>query len=180
VIGPGDSIVLSDLPATHFEAEAALAVVIGTETRKVTEAEALSHVLGYTAFLDVFGAGLGRPGIGTFFGKSLDTCGPMGPCIVTADELADPQHLHVQLLLNGVSRQDYSTAEMLMPVAGVIAAASAIMTLRPGDVVTVGSPVASPILLSHDDEAVVEIEGIGRLAVRVTDPLRREWPASAA
>jgi 2-keto-4-pentenoate hydratase/2-oxohepta-3-ene-1,7-dioic acid hydratase in catechol pathway len=180
VIGPGDSVVLSDLPASGFEAEATLAVVIGRETRKVSEAEALSHVFGYTAFLDLFGAGLGRPGIGTFFGKSLDTLGPMGPWIVTADELGNPGELRIQLLVNGKARQDYNTAGMLVSVAGVISAASGIMTLRPGDVVTCGSPADNPVLVGDGDEVTAEIDRIGRLTVKVTDPLKRTWPAAAA
>jgi len=180
VIGPGDSVVLSDLPATGFEAEATLAVVIGRETRKVSEADALSSVFGYTAFLDLYGAGLGRVNIGTFFGKSLDTLGPMGPWIVTPDELGNPQNLRIQLLINGKARQDYNTSEMLVSVAGVISAASGIMTLRPGDVVTCGSPAETPVLVADGDEVTADIERIGRLTVKVTDPLQRTWPAAVA
>ena len=166
VIGPGDSVVLADLPVTGFEVEATLAVVIGREARKLSVADALSCVFGYTAFLDVFAAGLGRPGIGTFFGKSLDTLGPMGPCIVTADELGDPQSLRIRLIVNGATRQDFNTSQMAVPVAEVLAEATGVMTLYPGDVVTCGSPADGPVLIGHGDEVSVDVERIGRLTVR--------------
>jgi 2-keto-4-pentenoate hydratase/2-oxohepta-3-ene-1,7-dioic acid hydratase in catechol pathway len=161
--------VLPGLPASGFEAEATLAVVVGREARKITETDALGYVFGYTAVLDVFAAGLGRAGIGTFLGKSIDTFGPMGPCIVTADELGDPQSLGVRLTVNGATRQEYSTAQMAISVAEVLVTASGIMTLHPGDVVTCGSPTDGPVLLSPNDEVAVEIERIGRLTVGVAD-----------
>lgn len=170
VIGPGDSVVLADLPASGFEAEATLAVVIGREARKVAASDALSYVFGYAAFIDVFAAGLGRPGVGTFFGKSLDTLGPMGPCIVTADELGDPQNLRVSLRVNGATRQEFNTAQMLVTVAGVLSTASGIMTLHPGDVVTCGSAVNGKVLLNRGDEVTVEVERIGKFSVGVTGP----------
>ena len=180
IVGPGDTVVLADLPATGFEAEATLGVVIGREARKVSAADALSYVSGYTALLDVMGVGLGRVGIGTFFGKSLDTLGPMGPCLVTADELGDPQSLRLRLVVNGQTRQEFNTSEMLVSVAGVLATATSIMTLRPGNVVTVGSPNEGKTLLSNDDAVSVEIDRIGTLSVKVSDPQRRSWPAAAA
>jgi 2-keto-4-pentenoate hydratase/2-oxohepta-3-ene-1,7-dioic acid hydratase in catechol pathway len=177
VIGPGETVVLADVPATGFEAEATLAVIIGREARKLTDANALAHVFGYTAMLDVFAAGLGRP-VGTFFGKSLDTLGPMGPCIVTGDELGDPQNLNVRLLVNGETRQSFNTSQMLLPVAGVLRAATGIMTLYPGDVVTCGSPPEPKILLKDGDRVEVQIDGIGSLSVNVSDPSHRTWPAA--
>jgi 2-keto-4-pentenoate hydratase/2-oxohepta-3-ene-1,7-dioic acid hydratase in catechol pathway len=129
--------------------------------------------------LDVFAAGLGRPQVGTFFGKSLDTQGPTGPWIVTADELPDPQKLRVRLMVNGKVEQEYSTADMILPVAGVLRAATEIMTLNPGDMVTCGSPLQPKVLLRDGDNVAVEIEGIGELRVKVADPLRRSWPAAA-
>jgi len=180
VVGPGDAVILDDVPSTGFEAEATLAVVIGREARKLSESDALSYVFGYTAMLDVFATGLGRPQIGTFFGKSLDTLGPMGPAIVTADELGDPQHLGVRLMVNGATRQDFNTSLMAISIAEVLVAATGIMTLYPGDVVTCGSPANERILLSHEDAIAVEIDGIGRLEIRVEDPARRTWPATVA
>ena len=180
VIGPGDAVVLADRPATGFEAEATLAVVIGREARKVSAAAALSYVFGYTAMLDVFAAGLGRVGIGTFFGKSLDSLGPMGPSIVTADELGNPDGLNVRLTVDGAIRQEFNTSQMAITVAEVLEAATGIMTLYPGDAVTCGSPTDVQVLLSHDDEVSVEIDHIGRLAVRVVDPSRRVWPLAVS
>src|SRR5205807_1075312 len=127
-------------------------------------------VFGYTAMLDVFATGLGRPQVGTFFGKSLDTLGPMGPYIVTADELGDPGHLRILLIVNGETRQSFSTAQMILPVVGVLRAATAIMTLYPGDVVTCGSPPDPRVLLKDGDDVVVENDRIGRLNVSVADP----------
>jgi 2-keto-4-pentenoate hydratase/2-oxohepta-3-ene-1,7-dioic acid hydratase in catechol pathway len=178
VIGPGDTVVLADVPASGFEAEATLAVVIGREARKLDDGNALSYVFGYTAMLDVFAAGLGRP-VGTFFGKSLDTQGPMGPCIVTADELGDPDHLDIRLVVNGETRQSFNTSQMLLSVAGVLRAATGIMTLFPGDVVTCGSPPDPKILLKDGDEVEVVIDGIGSLLVGVSDPSHRTWPVAA-
>ncbi len=178
VVGPGDSVILSNVPASGFEAEATLAVVIGRDAKNLGDADALSYVFGYTAMLDVFAAGLGRP-VGTFFGKSLDTLGPMGPCIVTADELGDPQNLRIRLIVNGETKQDFNTKQMILPVAGVLRAATGIMTLHPGDVVTVGSPPEPKVLLKDGDQVSVEIDGIGRLDVSVSDPQRRSWPAAA-
>jgi len=180
VIGPGDTIVLADVPASGFEAEATLAVVIGREARKLTTDEALSYVFGYTAFLDVFATGLGRPQVGTFFGKSLDTLGPMGPCLVTADELGDPQDLHIRFSVNDTTCQEFNTSEMLLSVADVLRVATEIMTLYPGDVVTCGSPSPGRAILKHDDRALVEIDRIGRLDVRVADPQRRSWPTTVS
>jgi 2-keto-4-pentenoate hydratase/2-oxohepta-3-ene-1,7-dioic acid hydratase in catechol pathway len=179
VVGPGDTIQLADVPATQFEVEATLAVVIGREARKVSEAQALSYVFGYTAMVDVFAAGLGRPQVGTFFGKSLDTQGPMGPWILTADELPDPQNLRVRLVVNGEVKQDYNTSQMILPVAGVLRAATDIMTLHPGDVLTCGSPLQPKVLLKDGDAVSVEIDRIGKIDVKVADPQRRSWPAAA-
>ncbi|MPZ13073.1 MAG: hypothetical protein GEU73_01375 [Chloroflexi bacterium] len=176
VVGPGDSVVLTELPATGFEAEATLAMVIGRDARKLSESDALSYVFGYTGFLDVFAAGLGRPNIGTFFGKSLDTLGPMGPCIVTADELVNTGDLRIRLTVNGETRQDFSTSEMAISMAAVLSAATGIMTLRPGDIVTCGSPTGERVLLRHDDVVATEVDGIGTLTVRVNDPAHRAWP----
>jgi 2-keto-4-pentenoate hydratase/2-oxohepta-3-ene-1,7-dioic acid hydratase in catechol pathway len=178
VIGPGDTVVLGNRPAEHFEVEATLAVVIGREAYKVAAAGALSFVFGYTPFLDVFAAGLGRVNIGTFFGKSMDTFGPMGPAIVTPDELGDPNTLDVRLTVNGTIRQSYNTSDMAITVAEVIEAATGIMTLYPGDVVTCGSPVESPIVIHGEDEIYFEIDRIGGSTVHVSEPAGRNSHAS--
>lgn len=167
IIGPGDSVMLGSIPASRFEAEATLAVVIGREARRIAQTDALSYVFGYTAMIDVFAAGLGRPRVGTFFGKSADTLGPMGPNVTTANELGDPQPLDVRLTVNGGTFQRFNTSQMAESVADVLTAAAGIMTLHPGDVVTCGSPDDAPVEIHPGDEVAVEIERIGRLAVRV-------------
>jgi 2-keto-4-pentenoate hydratase/2-oxohepta-3-ene-1,7-dioic acid hydratase in catechol pathway len=102
-------------------------------------------------------------------GKNFDTFAPMGPCLVTADEIADPQRLRLRTWVNGEVRQDNTTADMIFGVAELLARLSAVMTLEPGDVVSTGTPAgvgvfrAPPALLQPGDVVRLEIEGIGRL-----------------
>ncbi|MCX6020764.1 MAG: fumarylacetoacetate hydrolase family protein [Chloroflexi bacterium] len=138
VIGPGDTVVLPPHPATIFHHEAELAVVIGKRCRNVSASEAMDAVFGYTCFIDVSARNLGRP-VGTFFGKSFDTFGPMGPCIVTADDVPNPHKLRVRLWVNGDLRQDYGTDDMANRIPALIEHASSIMTLHPGDMISCGT-----------------------------------------
>jgi 2-keto-4-pentenoate hydratase/2-oxohepta-3-ene-1,7-dioic acid hydratase in catechol pathway len=156
--------------AVDFEAE--LAMVIGRTTRRVGEAEALDHVLGYTCLNDVTARDLQYADKQFVRGKSLDTFGPMGPALVTGDEVDDPQALRVRCLVNDEVMQDSSTAEMVFSVAQLIAFCSQAFTLEPGDVIATGTPAGvgwfrDPKRMLHDgDEVVVEIERIGRLVNR--------------
>lgn len=175
VIGPGDTVVLPAIEASMYQAEACLALVVGREARNVSGEEGLSCVFGYTAFIDVFGRDVGRP-VGTYWAKSFDTFAPMGPCIVTADELGDPHGLHVRLSVNGQLRQDYLTSGMVHRVSAHVATATAIMTMYPGDMIGCASDQQGLGPLSDGDEAVAEVTDIGSLRVRVDDSLRRTWP----
>lgn len=177
IVGSNDTIDLPDLPVSRFECEAALAFVIGRESREVAEADGAAAVFGYTAMIDVSGRDLGRP-VGTFLSKSFDTFGPMGPCVVTANELADPHALQIRLSINGVVAQEYSTKTMANSIASQVATATAIMTLYPGDVLTCGAVPQPAGPLKDGDEVRVEIAGIGGFAVRVRDAQRRAWPAA--
>jgi len=156
--------------AVDFEAE--LAVVIGRTTRRVSEAEALDHVLGYTCLNDVTARDLQYTDRQFVRGKSLDTFGPMGPALVTADEVGDPQALRLRCLVNGQVMQESSTAEMIFGVARLISFCSQAFTLEPGDVIATGTPAGvgwfrDPKRMLHDgDEVVVEIDRIGRLVNR--------------
>ncbi len=136
----------------------------------------LGAVFGYTCFIDVSGRGLGRPGQNSRMGKSYDTFGPMGPCIATADEIPEPNRLGVRLWVGEALRQDYSTSDMEYDVPEVLAYASGFMTLLPGDVIACGTNHQGLGPLQDGDTATMEIEQIGRFSVRVSDPLKRQWP----
>lgn len=176
VCGPGDTVVLPPHPARIFHHEAELGVVIGQRCRNVPAARAMDCVFGYTGFIDVSARDLGRPRIATFFGKSFDTFGPMGPCLVTADEVPDPYALTVRLAVNGEPRQDYPLSDMANRIDALIEHASAIMTLLPGDLIACGTNHQGLGALQDGDAVHMEISGIGALDVRVYDPLRRRWP----
>ena len=176
VIGPGDTVVLPPHPARIFHHEAELGVVIGRSCRDVAEDQAMDVVFGYTAFVDVSARDLGRPRIATFFGKSFDTFGPMGPWLVTADEIPDPYTMAVRLTVNGEPRQDYPLSDMAYRIPELIAHASAIMTLAPGDLIACGTNHQGLGAVQDGVEVAMEISGIGSFHVSVRDPLRRRWP----
>lgn len=150
-----------------FEAE--LAVVIGKKARFVDESKALDYVFGYTAANDVSARDL-QFGDGQWIrGKSLDTFCPIGPVLVTADEIPDPQTLSIQCELNGHLVQDSSTSEMIFGVAQLISFCSNAFTLEVGDVILTGTPHGTgafrdpQLFMNNADKVAVEIEGIGRL-----------------
>ena len=171
---PEDPIRLPDAcmqpPEVDYEAE--LAVVIGRNTRDVSPDEALGCVLGYTAANDVSARRWqGRRGAGQWVrGKSFDTFCPLGPELVSADEISDPQHLQVTCELNGQVMQDASTADMIFPVAELISFLSTGTTLLPGTVILTGTPSGvgftrkPPVFLKPGDTVNVSVEGIGTLS----------------
>ncbi len=162
--------------AVDFEAE--LAVVIGRTARRVTEAEALTYVLGYTCLNDVSARDLQFSDKQFVRAKSLDTFTPIGPALVTADEIPDPQALGVRCLVNGEVMQDSSTAQMVHGVAALIAFCSRAFTLEPGDIIATGTPSGvgwfrdPKRMLRDGDEVVVEIDGVGRLVNRCREDPR--------
>jgi acylpyruvate hydrolase len=168
VVGPGSVV---ELPAiTHaLDYEAELVVVIGRATRRVSEEHALDHVLGYTCGDDISARDLQFGDTQWTRGKALDTFAPMGPWIVTADEIPDPQTLGIRCLVNGEVRQDDTTAHMLFPVAQLIAFITEAITLEPGDVIYSGTPPGvgharqPPAYLQPGDAVRVEIDRIGTL-----------------
>ena len=179
VISPGDPIRLpaacENGPEVDYEAE--LAVVIGRTARNVTEAAALAHVLGYTCANDVSARRWQKHGgAGQWVrGKSFDTFCPLGPALVTADEIPDPQALGVRCQLNGQTMQNGHTADMIFPVARLIAHLSRDTTLLPGTVILTGTPAGvgftrqPPVFLASGDRVRVEIDGIGTLENPVLD-----------
>jgi 2-keto-4-pentenoate hydratase/2-oxohepta-3-ene-1,7-dioic acid hydratase in catechol pathway len=175
VIGQDDTMVLPDVPATIFEGEAELAIVIGKRTSRVSAADAMSHVFGYVNFID--GSARGLPPSGNVFYqmKSRDTFAPIGPFLVTADEITDPQNLQIRLWVNGVLKQNFNTSDMAHKLARCIEWVSAIHTLEPGDVLATGTNHRG--LSSFQDGDLVELEtsGLGRLRIRIKDDLKRTW-----
>ena len=150
-------------------AAAELVVVIGRAARRVSEEHALDHVLGYTCGDDISARDLQFGDTQWTRGKALDTFAPMGPWIVTADEIPDPQTLGIRCFVNGEVRQDDTTAHMLFPVAQLIAFITEAITLKPGDVIYSGTPPGvgharqPPAYLQPGDTVRVEIDRIGTL-----------------
>ena len=177
VIGNGDTIVLPSAPATVFEHEAELGLVIGKRASAVRAEDAYDYVFGYVNFMDVSCRGIGPAGRDSFFiGKSWDTFGPMGPALVTADEVADPLNLPVRLSVQGELRQDYSTRSMGHKIPELLEWITWITALEPGDVVACGTHHLGLGPLQDGDVVEMEIAEFGKLTVNVTDALKRSWP----
>jgi 2-keto-4-pentenoate hydratase/2-oxohepta-3-ene-1,7-dioic acid hydratase in catechol pathway len=169
VIGDGAEIRWDPALTAQVDYEAELAVVIGRTARRVSEADALDHVLGYTCLNDVSARDL-QFGDGQWArGKSLDTFCPMGPALVTADEIPDPQDLDISCCLGDRVVQSANTSQMYFGVAAIISYCSQSFSLEPGDVIATGTPGGvgifrdPPLLLADGDTVTVEIEGVGRL-----------------
>ena len=175
IIGPGDTMVLPDIPATIFEGEAELAVVIGKRASNVPAAQAMDHVFGYVNFIDGSARGL-KPANNSFFQmKSRDSFAPIGPWLVTRDEIADPQALRVRLSNNGVVMQDFSTSDMAHAIPRCIEWVSSIHTLEPGDILATGTNHRGLNPFMDGDRIELEVEGLGVLRFGVRDDLKRVW-----
>ena len=174
---PGDPIRIPRVSPDHIDYESELGVVIGRRCRDVEEADALDYVAGYTIINDItdrkFTPNAGRKPRerDKFFdwlhGKWHDTFCPVGPCLLSADKVPDPQVFPVRLTVNGETKQDGSTGQMIFPVAAVIAFISRFVTLEPGDLISTGTPSGvgstTGIYLKPGDVVVATIEGIGEL-----------------
>ncbi|UCD09964.1 MAG: fumarylacetoacetate hydrolase family protein [Dehalococcoidales bacterium] len=175
IIGNGDTMILPDVPATIFEGEAELGVVIGKRASHVKAADAMNYVFGYINFIDGSARGLPSP-INVFYQmKSRDTFAPIGPCIVTADEISDPHNLAVKLWNNGILMQDFNTSDMANKIPECIEWISSIHTLEPGDIVATGTNHGGLNPFQDGDSIEMEIEGLGRLNFKVRDDLKRTW-----
>jgi 2-keto-4-pentenoate hydratase/2-oxohepta-3-ene-1,7-dioic acid hydratase in catechol pathway len=178
VIGPDDTIVLPEFTEPYvFHHEAELALVIKGPAKKVPQADYRRAIFGYTCIIDVSARAEGRATwrSGSWMGKSFDTFAPLGPCIVTADEIPDPNHLRVRFWNTGELLHDYTTDDMEHRVPELIEFASTIMTLYSGDVIACGTNHEGLGPLQDGDRVEIEIEGIGRMALNVADPLKRSW-----
>lgn len=168
IIGPHDTVMLPR-GSTHTDWEVELGLVIGKTCKYVSEEEALDYVAGYFVANDVSERHFQLKLTGTWTkGKSCDTFGPIGPWLVTADEVPDPQNLRLGLNVNGKVMQDGHTSLMIFTVAQIISHLSQLMTLHPGDVISTGTPPGvgmgikpEPVYLKEGDEMEVWIEGLG-------------------
>ncbi len=179
VVGPRDSVPLHEAYTAKLDWEVELAVVIGKEGRDIAEADALSHVFGYTVANDLSARDLQRAhGAQWFKGKSLDATCPMGPVLITVDEIGDPQNLALGCEVNGVRMQHGHTRNQIFSVARVIAELSQGLTLLPGDVILTGTPEGigaarqPPVFLADGDVVECWVEGIGSLRNVVRAGLR--------
>ena len=169
VIGSGQPIIIPTI-TDQVDYEAELAVVIGRKTRRVSESEAMDFVAGYTIFNDVSARDYQKRGSQWFLGKSFDTFGPMGPALVTTDEVQDPHDLDLSLSLNGQVMQHSNTGNMIFSISYQISYLSRVMTLEPGDILSTGTPAKTelakslPPFMKAGDVVSIQIEGIGMLA----------------
>jgi 2-keto-4-pentenoate hydratase/2-oxohepta-3-ene-1,7-dioic acid hydratase in catechol pathway len=170
IIGPGDAIRWDPAHTSKVDFEAELAVVISKRAKGVQEADAYDYIAGYTICHDVSARDLQiEKGDQWIMGKSLDTFCPLGPYLVTRDEIADPHALTIRCLVNDVAYQDSNTKELIYRIPYLIAYLSRGITLLPGDVITTGTPHGvgafrkPPVFLKHGDVTTVEVEGLGSL-----------------
>lgn len=174
IVGPGATVEWDPALTGSVDLEAELGVVIGRTARRVSATDALSYVLGYTCVNDVSARDLQQRDGQFVRAKSLDTFGPMGPVVVTADGIGDPQRLGIRSYIGDRVIQDSNTAHMIFDVAALVAHCSRAFTLEPGDVIATGTPAGvlvfrdPPERLHDGDVMTIEIEGIGRL----TNPCR--------
>jgi 2-keto-4-pentenoate hydratase/2-oxohepta-3-ene-1,7-dioic acid hydratase in catechol pathway len=178
VIGPGDTIVLPEFTEPWiFMHEAELALVVKGPAKAVARDDWRSAVFGYTGMIDVSARGEGRRTwkTGSWLGKSFDTFAPVGPCIATIDEIADPNDLHVQFWVDGQLRHNYNTDDMEHLVPELVEFASTIMTLHSGDLIACGTNHEGLGPLQDGEVVDFEIHGIGRMRLHVRDPLKRSW-----
>ena len=173
ICGPGDTMVLPDAPATIFEGEAELALVIGKKASNVKAADAMDYIFGYTCFID--GSARGLPAPGFFAMKSRDTFAPIGPYLVTKDEIPDPQKLQIRLWNNGTLMQNFNTSDMAHKIPRCIEWLSSVHTLEPGDLIATGTNHRGLNPFMDGDKIELEIEGVGKLAFNVKDELKRKW-----
>ncbi len=168
VIGPGAAIVLPK-ESSQPDYEAEFAVVIGSGGRRISASNAMDHVFGYTIVNDVSARDLQMATTQWLMGKTCDTFAPMGPAIVTKDEIADPHNLDISLEIGGEVLQKSNTRELIFKIPELIEFISSVVTLEPGDIISTGTPSGvgfarkPPRYLKDGDECIVRVEGLGEL-----------------
>jgi 2-keto-4-pentenoate hydratase/2-oxohepta-3-ene-1,7-dioic acid hydratase in catechol pathway len=173
IIGNGDTMVLPDAPAALFEGEAELALVIGKRASNVKQADAMKYIFGYVNFIDGSARGLPPSGNTFYQMKSRDTFAPIGPYLVTADEISDPHNLQVKLWVNGTLKQNYHTSDMAHKIPRCIEWVTSIHALEPGDILATGTNHRGLSGFQDGDKIELEVEGLGRLTINVRDDLKR-------
>jgi 2-keto-4-pentenoate hydratase/2-oxohepta-3-ene-1,7-dioic acid hydratase in catechol pathway len=173
--GPNDPIELPDVPGREVHHECEIAVVIGTQGRHIPIARAIDHVFGYSCLLDITIRGKEE----RVMRKSFDTFTPVGPWIVTADEIPDPADIGMRLWVNGQMRQEATTKDLIVDIAQMIALASSASTLYPGDLIATGTPAGvGPI--RDGDRVTIEVDHVGRMSVPVVASKRGSSPVFSA
>ncbi|MGD9958349.1 fumarylacetoacetate hydrolase family protein [Nocardioides sp.] len=175
IIGHGDTMVLQDIPASVFEGEAELAIVIGKRAQNVPASEAYDYIFGYMNLIDGSARGIGPRQNAFYQMKSRETFCPIGPYLVTADEVEDPQNLSVKLWTNGELMQDFNTNDMAYDIAKSIEFVTSLHTLEPGDVIATGTNHRGLHPFMDGDLVELEVEGLGRLGIDIRDDLKRTW-----
>jgi 2-keto-4-pentenoate hydratase/2-oxohepta-3-ene-1,7-dioic acid hydratase in catechol pathway len=175
IIGNGDTMVLPDLAATIFEGEAEVALVIGKRASHVSAAKAMDYVFGYTNFIDGSARGVVPPNNVFYQMKSRDTFAPIGPWIVTADEIPDPHKLQLKLSVNGTVMQNFNTSDMAHKIPRCIEWVSSIHALEPGDILATGTNHRGLNPFQDGDTVEFETERLGKLTIKVRDDLKRTW-----
>jgi 2-keto-4-pentenoate hydratase/2-oxohepta-3-ene-1,7-dioic acid hydratase in catechol pathway len=169
VNGPFSNIPYDPSVSTDIDYEAELAVIIGRKGKNISRREAMDFVFGYSVMNDITARDLQRRHKQFFKGKSLDGHAPLGPWIVTADEISDPQNLHITCRVNGILKQDDNTSKMIFDIREIISQLSLGMTLLPGDIIATGTPSGvgfartPPEFLKPGDFVECSIEGIGSI-----------------
>jgi 2-keto-4-pentenoate hydratase/2-oxohepta-3-ene-1,7-dioic acid hydratase in catechol pathway len=185
VIGPGGTVVLPPDDINIFHHEAELVLVFGKAGSGVSQADAMDHVFGYTAGIDVSarlpanarpGGGRNTTSMPISPWKSFPTFCPLGPCIVTKDEIPDPHHLQIRLWVDGELRVNYNTDDLAHSIPESIEWANALESFGPGDVLFMGTNHQGLGAMQDGDSIDVEVEGPGRFTIQVTDALKRRWP----
>ena len=169
VNGPFDEVIYDESVSKRLDWEVELGVVIGKPGRHIAQQDAFKHVFGYTVINDISARDLQKRHQQFFMGKSMDGTCPMGPWVVTPDEINDPQKLPLRCRVNGVVKQDGNTDQQIFPIAEVISTLSKVMTLLPGDIIATGTPSGvgfartPPEYLMPGDVVECEVEGVGRI-----------------
>lgn len=175
IVPTGSTVELPPAAARVFHHEAELAAVIGVGGVDIPQSEAMSHVFGYTAFLDLSARDLGST---YYMKKSPRGFGPLGPVLVTADEIPDPHDLTIELRVNGTLRQRYSTSAMANRIERLVEVASSYSGLLPGDVIATGTYHLGMGPIQDGDHVSLRAEGIGDLEVDIVDAQHRSWDIS--
>ncbi|WP_455205186.1 fumarylacetoacetate hydrolase family protein [Kaarinaea lacus] len=173
VNGPFDDIIYDDKVSRRLDWEVELGVIIGKQGRHIPEEQALDYVFGYTVINDVSARDLQKRHQQFFLGKSMDGTCPMGPWIVSADEIPEPQNLQLWCKVNGIEKQNANTDQQIFTIANVISTLSQVMTLLPGDIIATGTPSGvgfarqPPEYLHPGDSVECAVEGVGKIVNQI-------------